>query len=155
VGDIATGRVLFTVPAAGFNCSCASYDAPSHGISLSPDEREVYIPDRFNQYVHVFDVSGLPARAPVPLAHIKLSHPIAGDVPAPCSLDCNREGWVLHSQDGRFVFVGDSGDVIDVATHAVGAYLPALHDSRIYAEIDWQSGVPTFTTTRYGLGRAG
>lgn len=155
VGDIATGKVLFTGSAKGFRCSCASYDAPSHGISLSPDEREVYIPDRFNQYVHVFDVSGLPARAPVPLAHIKLSHPIAGDVPSPCSLDCNREGWVLHSQDGRFVFVGDSGDVIDVATRTVVAYLPALGDCRIYAEIDWQNGVPIFTTTRYGLGRIG
>lgn len=155
VGDIATGKVLYTVPATGFTCNCASYDSPSHGISLSPDEKEVYIPDRFNQYVHVFDVSHLPAQPPTRLADIPLTHPISGDVPPPCTLDCMREGWVLHSRDGRFVYVGNSGDVIDTSLRKVVAYVPGLNISRIYCEIDWQNGTPVLTTNRYGVGYIG
>ncbi len=152
VGDIATGQVLYTVPATGFTCNCASYDSPSHGISLSPDEQEVYIPDRFNQYVHVFNVSHLPAQPPTRIADIPLTHPISGDVPPPCSLDCMREGWVLHSRDGKYVYVGDSGDVIDTSLRKVVAYVPSLSNSRIYCEIDWQNGTPILTTNRYGEG---
>jgi len=152
VGDIATGKVLYTVPAEGFTCNCASYDSPSHGISLSPDEKEVYIPDRFNQYVHVFNVSHLPAQAPSHITDIPLTHPISGDAPPPCSLDCMREGWVLHSRDGRFVYVGNSGDVIDTSLRKVVAYVPSLNNSRIYCEIDWQNGAPILTTNRYGVG---
>ncbi len=152
VGDVATGKVLYSVPATGWGCHCANYDAPSHGISLSPDEKEVYIPDRFNQYVHVFDVSRLPVQPPTHSADIPLAHPISGDVPPPCSLDCMREGWVLHSRDGRFVYVGDSGDVIDTSLRKVVAYVPGLNASRIYCEIDWQHGTPVATTNRYGEG---
>jgi DNA-binding beta-propeller fold protein YncE len=155
VGDIATGKVLYSVPATGFTCNCASYDSPSHGISLSPDEKEVYIPDRFNQYVHVFNVSHLPAQPPTHIADIPLTHPISGDVPPPCSLDCMREGWVLHSRDGRFVYVGNSGDVIDTSLRKVVAYVPGLNNSRIYCEIDWQNGTPILTTNRYGEGYVG
>jgi len=155
VGDIVTGKVLYTVPATGFTCKCASYDSPSHGISLSPDEKEVYIPDRFNQYIHVFNVSHLPAQAPTHITDIPLTHPISGNVPPPCSLDCMREGWVLHSRDGRFVYVGNSGDVIDTSLRKVVAYVPSLNDSRIYCEIDWQNGIPILTTNRYGEGYIG
>ena len=155
VGDITTGKVLYTIPATGFTCNCASYDSPSHGISLSPNEKEVYIPDRFNQYVHVFDVSQLPAQPPTRLADIPLTHPISGDVPPPCTLDCMREGWVLHSRDGRFVYVGNSGDVIDTSLRKVVAYVPGLNISRIYCEIDWQNGTPVLTTNRYGVGYIG
>lgn len=155
VGDITTGKVLYTVPATGFTCKCASYDSPSHGISLSPDEKEVYIPDRFNQYAHVFNVSHLPAQPPTRIADIPLTHPISGDVPPPCSLDCMREGWVLHSRDGKFVYVGNSGDVIDTSLRKVVAYVPGLNNSRIYCEIDWRNGTPVLTTNRYGVGYIG
>ena len=155
VGDITTGKVLYSVPASGFTCKCASYDSPSHGISLSPDEKEIYIPDRFNGDVHVFDVSHLPSQAPTHIIDIKLSQTITGYAPPPCTLDCMREGWVLHSRDGHFVYIGDSGDVIDTASRSVIANLPTLSTSRIYTEIDWQNGNPIFTTNRYGLGYVG
>src|SRR5438105_10877237 len=66
--------------------------------------------------------------------------------------NCSKEGWVLHSRDGRFVYVGDAGDVIDTATRQSVAFLPSLSNTRKVIEIDWQNGLPTFTTTRYGLG---
>ena len=52
VSDIFSGKVLYTVPVKGFTAS-GSTDAPSHGISLSPDEKEVYVIDTPNSYVHL------------------------------------------------------------------------------------------------------
>jgi len=31
--------------------------------------------------------------------------------------------------------------------------LPPLRNTRQLIEVDWMNGVPTFTTTRFGLGR--
>jgi len=42
--------------------------------------------------------------------------------------------------------------VIDTATRKVVAFLPPLYNSRKMIEIDWQNGVPVFTTTRQGMG---
>lgn len=66
VSSIRTGKVLYTVPIRGFSWSPNTYQnsAPSHGISLSPDEKEVWVMDGPNSYVHVYDVSGIPAHAP-------------------------------------------------------------------------------------------
>lgn len=150
VSSITTGKVLYTVPIAGFTAP-ASSDAPSHGISLSPDEKELYVIDTPNSYVHVFDVSGLPAGAPKQVADIPLTQQMTG-TESPCSYSCQREGWLQHSRDGRFVYVGDAGDVIDTATRKSIANLPALYNSRKHLEIDWANGVPVFATTRHGVG---
>src|SRR5438046_850973 len=58
--DLTTGAVRFKVPVAGFssNCSTNCPSTPSHGISMSPDERWLYVMDSINGYVHVFDISG-------------------------------------------------------------------------------------------------
>jgi hypothetical protein len=152
VSDINTGQVLYTVPVAGFSVPpTAPITAPSHGVSLSPDENELWVMDGFNSYVHVFDVSGLPGSAPRQIADVALSRPVSGLVD-PCAYDCNRQGWVLHSRDGRYVFVGDSGDILDVATRGLVANLDPLYNTRIFLEIDWQNGAPISTTTRHGLG---
>jgi hypothetical protein len=140
--------VLYTVPIKGFTSSAP---VPSHGISLSPDEKEVYVIDDGNSYVHVFDVSGLPGTAPQQVADIPLRSMSGNE--ATCSFDCQKEGWLLHSLDGRYVFAGDSGDVIDTSTRKSIANLPALYDSRKFIEVDFSNGVPVATTTRHGLGR--
>jgi hypothetical protein len=59
---------------------------------------------------------------------------------------------VQHSRDGRYVFVGDAGDVFDTTTRRSVINLDPLYNSRIHLEIDWQNGVPIDTTTRQGLG---
>jgi hypothetical protein len=152
VSDISTGAVLYTVPIEGFSCGpCRTPSAPSHGISLSPDEKEVYVMDAPNSYVHVFDVTGVPASAPVQVADIELTKSMAGDE-HPCLYDCLRDGWVQHSRDGRFVYVGDSGDVIDTTTRRSVINLSPLYNSRKHLEIDWRNGLPISTTSRYGLG---
>jgi len=152
VGSITTGQVLYTVTVSGFSGSSSfASSAWSHGVSLSPDEKEIWLMDGPNSYVHVFDVSGLPSSAPVQVADLPLTNPITG-TKSPCAYDCDREGWVQHSRDGRFVVIGDSGDIFDTTTRQSVANLAPLYNTRIHLEIDWQNGVPIATTTRHGLG---
>jgi len=146
VGDIQTGAVLRTVTFTGPNVSHTSGpSAPSHGISLSPDERELYVVD-WPDYVHVFDVSGGPGQAPPQVADIALT-PSMNHSESPCLYDCLADGWLQHSRDGRFVYVGDQGDVIDTATRQPVAQLATLANTRKMIEIDWNDGVPVFAAT--------
>jgi DNA-binding beta-propeller fold protein YncE len=46
VGDINSGRILDTIQVQGFPTTGGAASAPSHGISLSPDEEEIYL-DRY------------------------------------------------------------------------------------------------------------
>jgi DNA-binding beta-propeller fold protein YncE len=153
VSSILSGRVLYTQSFPGFSWSAASFapSAPSHGISLSPNERQVWVMDAPNGYVHAFDVSALPGRGPRLLRNIRLSHPMSGEE-SPCSYDCARDGWIQHSLDGRFVYVGDSGDVFDARTFRRVTYLEALRNTRKMLEIDWRGGAPVATSSRQGLG---
>jgi DNA-binding beta-propeller fold protein YncE len=151
VGDIQTGKILYTVPIQGFTWNGSGASDPSHGISLSPDEKELYVLDWANSYVHVFDVSQVPASAPRQVADIKLSRSMHHNE-SPCAYDCLADGWLQHNRDGRFVYVGDAGDVIDTASRQVVANLDTLYNTRKMLEIDWQNGVPIFTTSRQGMG---
>src|SRR5258708_3559736 len=113
VSDIATGNILYKVSIPG-NSTNGGF-APAHGISLSPDEKELYVSDWPNSKVHVFDVTSLPSSAPKPVIDISLHSMVGND--SPCvATNCMKEGWVLHSRDGRFVYIGDAGDVVDTAT---------------------------------------
>jgi len=93
----------------------------------------------------------VPHRPPRLLANIPLSKPMSGEE-SPCAYDCARDGWIQHSRDGRFVYVGDSGDVLSARTLRPVAFLPALRNTRKMLEIDWRGGVPAATTSRHGLG---
>jgi DNA-binding beta-propeller fold protein YncE len=143
VSSITTGKVLYSVSPPGFSFNPATFKrTPDHGISLSPDERQLYLIDTPNGYVHVFDVSGLPASRPRDIANIKLVHAPPND------------GWLQHSRDGRYVYVGRSGDVIDTSTRTIVDYLPPLQQTADFLEIDWRNGRPVSSTSRYGIGYA-
>jgi DNA-binding beta-propeller fold protein YncE len=142
VSSIETGRVLYTVRVPRFSWDPHTWSgSPSHGIALSPDERRLYVVDSPNGYVHVFDVSRVPASRPRHLADIKLRHP-----------PLNSSSWLQPSRDGRYLYVGRSGDVIDTAKRAVVGFLPSLQTTGDYLEIDWSDGRAVGTTSRYGLG---
>ena len=66
--------------------------------------------------------------------------------------DLPRSSQVRVGSDGRYVYVGDSGDVIATRTRRVVAFLPALWNSRYLFELDWRRGVPVRTSTRSGIG---
>jgi hypothetical protein len=151
--SIVTGKVLFSV-SFGLVPGGFPFTAPSHGMSLSPDERELYVIDAPHRQVQVYDVSRVAQGvAPVHIASIPV--PGLNGVEHPCAYDCGTDGWLQHSLDGRFVYVGDSGAVIATATHSVAAVLPTLANTRKSLEIDWSAGAPVATSTRSGVGRVG
>ncbi|HVS25629.1 MAG TPA: hypothetical protein VMU03_18025 [Gammaproteobacteria bacterium] len=142
--DLRTKRPLYVTRFKGFTWNPRfGPDPPSHGLSLAPDRPELWVVDAPNSVVHVFDVSELPGRPPQRLEDIRLSKPISGDE-NPCQRACGRIGSLLHSADGRFVYVGDAGDVIDTRTREIVANLEALHNSRVQLEVDWVGGKAVF-----------
>jgi hypothetical protein len=146
--DLRTAAKLYDVGFKGFTWNPRfGPNPPSHGLSLAPDRPELWVLDAPNSTVHVFDVSGLPGKAPRAIDDIRLSKPLSGDE-NPCSHACARIGSLQHSSDGRFVYVGDSGDVIDTGTHEKVANLEALHNSRVHLEVDFVDGQPVFPTRR-------
>ncbi|MBV9708657.1 MAG: hypothetical protein JO125_14760 [Chloroflexi bacterium] len=152
VSSLSTGKILYTVPVKGFSAAAGSTSA--HGISLSPDEKRLYLIDTPNSYVHVFDISGLPKAAPRQVANIQLK-PAMGGLEYPCIFDCTKEGWLLTIGNGRYVVVGDSGDIIDTTNNTVVYNIPTINNTRKFLEIDWLNGHPIFTTSRIGLGYVG
>ena len=142
--DLRTRRPLYLTRFKGFTWNPRfGPDPPSHGLSLAPDRPELWVLDAPNSVVHLFDVSELPGRSPQRLEDIRLSKPISGDE-NPCKRACGRIGSLLHSADGRFVYVGDAGDVIDTRTREIVANLEALHNSRLQLEVDWVGGKALF-----------
>jgi DNA-binding beta-propeller fold protein YncE len=123
ISDVATGRVLYTVPVPGFRVPASFRGLPSHGIGLSPDQRDLWVVDKPNRAVHEFDISRLPRRAPVMIATVHVSGA--------------NLGWLNLSRDGHYLFAGDGGNVINTQTRTTVATLPALVDSRYNIEIDW------------------
>jgi DNA-binding beta-propeller fold protein YncE len=130
------------------------FSTASHGISLSPDSSEVYVIDAVHKEVQAWDVHGVRLHlAPKLVAAI----PVNGltGTEAGCAYDCGRDGWLQHTLDGRYVFVGDSGAVIETATHTVVANLANLLNTRKMIEIDWSNGVPIASSGRTGVGHSG
>ena len=105
VGDIRTGKKLYHVEVQGYNKGPVKrHGCPSHGIALSPDEKELWLADCANSAIHVFDATVMP---PKQLTTIK-------------ARDC--VGWVSFSMDGRFAY-SSTGEIIDAATKKVVAAL--------------------------------
>jgi hypothetical protein len=150
VSSVKTGEVLYT---ENFGGTCG-FSTCSHGISLTPDSREAAVIDVAHKAVQFWDVHGVASGvAPVHLGNVAVAG-LAGEE-SPCAYSCVREGWVQHSYDGRYVFVGDSGEVIESATHKVVGRIASLENSRESIEVDWQGGVPVATSQRLGVGRSG
>jgi hypothetical protein len=151
IGSVSSGALLKSVD-FGPLPSGWSQTTASHGVSLSPDGAEVYVLDMTQNAVRVYDGTDDPSL----LATVPLAHGIYGASESPCAYDCAKVGWLLHSRDGAYVYVGDSGDVIDTATRMVATYIAPLHENRHgFIEVDWTSWPPgksLSTTTHFGHG---
>jgi hypothetical protein len=139
VASIRSGKTLYTVGFKGFTWNPDTFEpsCPSHGVSLSPSGRALYVMDAPNSHVHVFDVTRVPALVPRMVTSIPITSMAAAEFG--CAYDCARDGWLSHSHDGRFVFVGDAGDVIRTSTRQVVNHLPSLANTRKYIEIDFDA----------------
>lgn len=133
VGDINTGQKLYRVSTPGhpYNGSMLN---PSHGVGLTPDEREVWVVDSQNNKLHIFDVTGLPAKAPTYKQSITLSR---------------WPTWMTFSLDGRFAYPA-TGDVIDTATRQIVAQIAPRSSKTM--EIDLVAGDPVRAASRHGIG---
>jgi hypothetical protein len=150
VSSVTSGKVLFTT-SFGAIPQGFPFTTASHGISLSSDEKQLYVIDAVHKVVQVYDVSRVSQGvAPFQLGVIPVSG-LSG-TESPCGYDCGRDGWLQHSLDGRFVYVGDSGEVIDTAARTVLTTLATLANTRKSLEIDWAGGMPVATSGRSGVG---
>jgi DNA-binding beta-propeller fold protein YncE len=63
VGDLQTGRLLHRVEVDGYKQGPVKrHGCPSHGIGLTPDEKELWLADGANETVHIFDATVMPPR---------------------------------------------------------------------------------------------
>ncbi|MGE0374984.1 MAG: YncE family protein [Planctomycetaceae bacterium] len=141
VGDITTGKKLLRVEIKGFKPGPVKrHGCPSHGIGLTPDERELWVCDAFNERLHVYDATLMP---PKYLSNIK----------------CRDEpGWITFSIDGTLAYPS-SGDVIDVKTREIIAHLTdevghAVASEKLL-EIDWEDDRPIRAGNQFGVGGVG
>jgi DNA-binding beta-propeller fold protein YncE len=105
VGDLRTGEKLHRVEVQVYQQGPVKrHGCPSHGIALTPDEKELWLADCANSAIHVFDSTVMP---PKQVASIK-------------ARDC--VGWLSFSMDGRVAY-SSTGEVIDVATRKIVAAL--------------------------------
>ena len=131
--DLLTGSDLYVVHFKGFTWNRRfGPNPPSHGLALAPDRPQLWVLDAPNRTLHLFDVSGVPQRPPRRLADVRLERAMS------------KAGSLLMSADGRFVYVGESGDVIDTLTRKSVIQLAALKDARALLEVDWVDGRAVF-----------
>src|SRR5260221_2260264 len=139
IGDLTTGKMLHRVEVQGFpKGPPLGQGCPSHGIGLTPNERELWVTDAYNRRLHVFDATVMPPKL---LLNIALR---------------DEPGWVTFSLDGRYAYPS-TGDVIDTATHKVVTGLKdengAAVQSEKLLEIDFQGNQPVRIGDQFGLGR--
>jgi hypothetical protein len=143
IADVRSGKVIHRVEVKGFGWSpdrIVAHGMPSHGIALSPDEKEVWISDGANGtgYLHIFDATVMP---PKQVKSIKTR-----DLP----------GWITFGIDGKYVYPS-SGDVIDAATKAVVAGLRdefgAIVQSEKLVEVLFADGKPVRAVDQLSIGR--
>jgi DNA-binding beta-propeller fold protein YncE len=140
VGDLKTGKMLHRVEVAGFKQGPTKrHGCPSHGVALTPDEKELWLTDAANSSLHVFDATKMP---PKQMMSIKLR---------------DQPGWVTFSIDGSYAYPS-TGDVIDTRTKRIVA---ALGDetgrdvqSEKLLEIVFAGGKPLRAGDQFGIGRS-
>lgn len=139
VADLTTGKKLHRVEISGFKPGPVKrHGCPSHGIGLTPDEKELWVVDAFNQRIHRFDATVMP---PKQLESISVR---------------DQPGWITFSLDGRYAYPS-TGEVIEVKTRKI---LAALQDeqgnpvqSEKMVEIHFDGTKPVRAGDQFGVGR--
>lgn len=139
IGDLTTGKMLHRVEVPGFNQGPTKrHGCPSHGIGLTPDEKEIWLTDSHNRRVHIFDATVMPPR---PVASLLMR---------------DEPGWITFTIDGRYAYPS-TGDVVETATRKIVAGLKDEKGTEVQSEklleIDFAEGQPVRTGDQFGLGR--
>ncbi len=139
IGDLNTGKKLYRVEVQGFKPGPTKrHGCPSHGVGLTPDEKEIWVCDAANSRLHVFDATVMPPRQ---TTSIRLRE---------------QPGWITFSLDGRFAFPS-TGEIIDSKTKKIVAALCDEQGREVHSEkmleIDFENGAPVRAGDQFGLGR--
>jgi DNA-binding beta-propeller fold protein YncE len=140
VGDLKTGKKLYRVEVQGFEKGeTKRHGCPSHGIGLTPDEKELWLTDAHNSRLHIFDNTVMPPKQKDSIA----LH--------------DQPGWITFTIDGRFAYPS-SGEIIDVSSHKIISTLKDEHGHEVQSEklmeVDFFGGKPVHAGDQFGLGRA-
>ena len=139
IGDLQTGKVLHRVEVAGYKKGPVKrHGCPSHGIALTPDERELWLADCANSAIHVFDATVMP---PKQVASIRVR---------------DQPGWITFSLDGKYAYPS-TGDVIDTKTRRIVTGLTdelgrAVQSEKVVEAI-YSGGKLVRAGDQFGLGR--
>jgi DNA-binding beta-propeller fold protein YncE len=139
IGDNKTGKMLYRVEVTGFQKGLTKrHGCPSHGIALTPDEKELWLDDSANSSIHIFDATVMPPKQKM---SIKLR---------------DQPGWITFSIDGRLAFPS-TGEVIDTSTKRIVATLAdetgqAVQSEKLL-EVDFANGKPVRAGDQFGIGR--
>jgi hypothetical protein len=139
VGDLKTGRKRYRVEVKGYSKGPTKrHGCPSHGIGMTPDEKEIWVCDAANSRMHIFDATVMP---PKQVASIVLK---------------DQPGWITFTIDGQYAYPS-TGDVIDTGSRKIVASLKdeAGHDvqSEKLVEIELRRGEPVRAGDQFGIGR--
>ncbi len=134
IGDLKTQKVLHWVQvkeAKGF----------SHGVGMTPNEKEIWLPNPKDKRMWVFDATVMPPKQMQSIDVAVTSH-----------------GWVTFSLDGRYAWP-DTGDVINARTKKVVATLKGIDGKGVirsskFIEIHFRDGVVVRMGDQFGIGRA-
>jgi DNA-binding beta-propeller fold protein YncE len=139
IGDLTTGLVRHRVVVQGYEIGPTKrHGCPSHGVGLTPDEKELWLTDAHNRRMHIFDLSSMPPRqvASLPLR--------------------DEPGWITFSIDGQYAYPS-TGDVVEVATRKIVTGLTDENGTAVQSEkmveIDFAGTQPIRTGDQFGLGR--
>ncbi len=139
IGDIKKGTKLHQVEVDGFQKGPVKrHGCPSHGIGLTPDEKEVWLCDAFNQRMHIFDNTVMPPRQ---IASVEVR---------------DQPGWITFSLDGKHAWPS-TGEIIDIATRKTITTLkdesgnPVMSEKIIEIHLDGNKAVKA--GDQFGIGR--
>ena len=138
VGDLTTGKFLCRVEIAGYKAGpLKRHGCPSHGIALTPDEKELWVTDGANNALHVFDATVMPPKQ-VTTIHLR-------DFP----------GWISFSIDGRQAY-SSTGEIIDAKSKKVVATLTDESGRQVQSEklleLVFRDGKLTQAGNQFGIG---
>ncbi len=141
VGDLKTGEKLHRVEVFGFaKGPVKRHGCPSHGIGLTPDEREIWVTDAHNRRMHLFDATVMP---PKQFTSIELK---------------DEPGWITFTIDGQYAYPS-TGDVIDVKTRKIVTELRDEQGQPVQSEkmveVDFRGQRPARVGDQFGIGRVG
>src|SRR5204863_3683636 len=139
IGDLKTGKMLHRVEVTGYEQGPVKrHGCPSHGVGLTPDEKELWLSDGHNERMHIFDATVMP---PKQVTSIKLR---------------DQPGWVTFSMDGRYAYPS-TGEVIDTKTHEIVVALTdeqhRVVQSEKVVEVVMSNGHVISTGDQFGIGR--